>query len=401
MPVGAAHAGAKLALFLALVANVTGQAYLFVVLPALGRRMDFPDVATGAVLSISALLLIAAAPAWGYVSERIGRRPVILAALAGAGLGLIAFGLVTAARLGGALGAMPALGLVFAARAFQVLFVGGLLPSVQAYMADITTPQQRVGGMGLIGAAYGLGAIGGAGLAWRTGGSDPALPFFLAAAFVAVAIALVCVLAHEPERHAAAMGDTRDRPLARIWPFVVITLTAFSAYAIVQQVMTLRLQDSFGFSVEESITRAGMGLLVTALAMVIVQGAVVRLLGWQPERLLLAGAAVGAAAVLVCGLVRSYGETLAVLAVFGAALGLMLPGNLACLSLRAGPGAQGKAAGINMMGQGLGLAAGPLAGAALHQVSPLAPFAAAAVLLVAATALAAGAGRRRAAPDTA
>lgn len=386
-----AYAGAKFALFLALVANVTGQSFLFVVLPALGRQMGFSDVATGAILSISALLLIAVAPVWGYVSERVGRRPVVLTALAGAGLGLVAYGVVISARMDGALGAAAALGLFFAARAAQALFVSGLLPSAQAYMADITTPRQRVGGMGLIGAAYGLGAIGGAALAWR-GSRDPALAFFLAASLVAAGFMLVLLLAREPCRH-DGVSDAGGLPLARIGPFVAITLIAFAAYAIVQQVMALRLQDALGFSPEDSIARAGVGLLVTALAMVIVQGVVVRAISWRPERLLGAGAVIGACSMLLCGLARSYAEILVVLVAFGMALGLLLPGNLACLSLRAGRLAQGKAAGINMMGQGLGLAAGPLTGAALHQLSPFAPFAAATLLLALAGALAAWAWR--------
>ncbi len=81
-------------------------------------------------------------------------------------------------------------------------------------------------------------------------------------------------------------------------------------------------------------------------------------------------------------------------------LGLMLPGNLASLSLRAGPHAQGKAAGFNVVGQGLGFAIGPLTGAALRQLSPRMPFLAAAVLLACAFSLAIGASRMRISPVT-
>lgn len=216
----------------------------------------------------------------------------------------------------------------------------------------------------------------------------------LAMAFVAVGFVLILLLTREPRRHDGAT-DAGRLPPARIWPFVVITLIAFSAYAIVQQVMAPRLQDTLGFAPEDSIARAGVGLLVTALAMVVVQGVVVRAISWRPERLLAAGAVIGAASTLLCGLARSDEETLVVLVAFGIALGLLLPGNLTCLSLRAGPRAKGKAAGINMMGQWLGLAAGPLAGATLHQLSPFAPFAAATVLLAVAASLAAWAARER------
>lgn len=78
------HSLASLALFLALMAKAAGQSFLVVVLPPLGRRLGFTDIQTGAILSVSALLLMIAAPTWGYLTERIGRRPVLVIALAGA-----------------------------------------------------------------------------------------------------------------------------------------------------------------------------------------------------------------------------------------------------------------------------------------------------------------------------
>ncbi|WP_374306865.1 MFS transporter [Methylocella sp.] len=378
----------KAALFVALVAHVSAQAFLLAALPALGRRLGFADVETGAILSGSALLLIVGAPFWGYLSERIGRRPVILLALAGAAAGPLAFSVVVSARLADALTAAGALALFLSARMLQALFVGGLAPSAQAYMADVTAPRERMGGMGLIGAAFGLGAIGGASLAWRVGSHDPALAFRLAAAFVAVGFVLVLLFAPEPHLRRAARPALRPL-LARIWPFVAITLLAFAAYGVAQQAMALQLQDAFGFTIEQSIEKAGVLLMAIASAMVLVQGVIFRARPRRPERLLLAGAIVGALAMGLCVLARSFHEILATLILFGVALGLTIPANLAALSLRAGAPAQGAAAGLNMMGQGLGLAIGPLAGAALHRASPLAPFTAAAALLACAAALAA------------
>lgn len=110
--------------------------------------MSFSDVATGPILSVSALLLIAAAPLWGHVTERIGRRPVVLTALAGTGVGLVAFGFITTGGMNGVLGAPAALGLFFVARAAQALFVGGLRPSPRPKWRTSPRPGQRVGGMG-------------------------------------------------------------------------------------------------------------------------------------------------------------------------------------------------------------------------------------------------------------
>lgn len=174
--------------------------------------MSFSDVATGAILSVSALLLIAAAPLWGHVTERIGRRPVVLTALAGTGVGLVAFGFITT---GGMNGAPAALGLFFVARAAQALFVGGLLPSPRPTWRTSPRPGS-VGGMGLIGAAYGLGALGGAALAWRAGGSDPAFAFFFAAAFVAVGFVLKRTFLQQGRCVLLSTPEARPRPWTRV-----------------------------------------------------------------------------------------------------------------------------------------------------------------------------------------
>jgi MFS family permease len=129
---------------------------------------------------------------------------------------------------------------------------------------------------------------------------------------------------------------------------------------------------------------------------------VLRAFHWRPEKLLAAGALLATVAMLVCILARNYLEMFLTLTLLGVALGLMLPGNMASLSLRAGSGAQGKVAGINVVAQGFGLAIGPFAGANLHQISVRLPFIVATILLLGAAALAIHAWRSigKAATDT-
>lgn len=385
------HGPAQLALFLALMGNAAGQSFLLVVLPPLGRSLGFTDIQTGAILSASALLLMIAAPAWGYLTEHMGRRPVLMIALAGAILAPLAFGFIVGRRVDGSMSAVLALSLFFVARSGQTLLSAGLLPASQAYVADITAPEARAGGMGILGAAYGLGAIIGSALAWRIGGNDAVLAFLFVSGLAGLALASVALLAPEPQRgNPEAASLAADLNLSRIWPFFAVTLVSISAYSIVQQVVALRLQDAFGYASNDSIARAGLALMATALAMTVVQGAVLRVLVLRPETLLGAGALLAAVALFLATFARGYVELFGTLVLLGVALGLMLPGNLASLSLRTGPGAQGKAAGFNVVGQGLGLAIGPLTGAALHQLSPQIPFLAATILMAIAFALAIG-----------
>jgi DHA1 family tetracycline resistance protein-like MFS transporter len=391
---------AQTALFFCLVANAAGQSFLLVILPPLGRQLGFSDIQTGSILSVSALLLMVSAAAWGYLSERIGRRPVLVIALAGAALALAAFSAITGARMDGGIAPATALVLFFAIRCGQVIVSGGLMPAAQAYMADVTAPERRASGMGLLGAAYGLGVIVGAAVAWRIGGGNAVLAFALHAILAGLGFLSVLLFVSEPDRR--ERQDERQEtsaairlPIAEIWPFLAITVVAVSTSSILQQVTALRLQDALHVPPDESIAKAGAALMATALMMVAVQGGVLRFLTWAPQRLLCTGALLAAFAMLLGSFARSYAEIFGALVLFGAALGLMLPGNLASLSLRAGGDAQGKAAGVNAIGQGLGMAIGPVAGASLHQVAPEAPFAASAILLVLAFCLAVAGSRSR------
>ncbi len=196
-----------LPVLLGLAANAAGQSFLLVVLPPLGRRLGFSDMETGAILSVSALLLIVFAPI--YISERIGRRKVMLIALSGASLGPAAFSVIVGARISETISAAVALMLLFLSRSVQVITSAGLLPATQAYVADLTAPARRAGGMGLIGAAFGGGVVLGATLAWTFGGKDAIFVFELIAALVAASFAGVFLLVSEPVRREAMVSGGR------------------------------------------------------------------------------------------------------------------------------------------------------------------------------------------------
>ncbi len=363
----------RLALFAGLLGNAAGHSFLFVVLPPLGRRMGFADIQTGALLSLGALALIVAAPAWGLVAEKRGRRPVLLTGFTCAAIALALLGLVIELRLGGALAVAATFGLLLAVRIFQSFGSGGLLPAAQAYMADTTSADRRAGGMGRMSASFGLGSVIGASLAWLFAGLGLSLGFAAIALLLAASGILCWRLLPEPQRPEAVTIAASRIELRRIWPFLLVTVLGVTTYALLQATTALRLQDTLGLTPEAATGRAGATLMATALAMVVAQGVLVGRLGWPPQRLMAAGATLSLAAMLTMALVTAYPALLAALCLLGLGLGLLLPGNLAALSLATGAGAQGKVAGVNAIGQGLGMVLGPLLGTALYQKSPIAP----------------------------
>ena len=372
---------AKLALFFGLLGNAMGHAFLFGALPPLGRQMGLEDVQTGAVLSLGALGFLVAAPLWGHVSERWGRRPVLLIGFSMAAAAPAVFGALVQFRLAGALSIVAVFVLLVVARLAQSLTTGGLLPAAQAFIADMTTARKRTGGMGMMGAAFGLGGVIGAATLWAVAPIGVPLGFYVVA--VVTAAAAVACWRHlaEPIRQAGVASPTAGAiRWHAIWPCLVITAFGVTIYGVLQQVTGLRLQDAFNLSPQEAARQAGALLTATALAMVFAQGVILQRLRWPPGQVIRLAAAVAIGAMVALAVAEGYATMIAAMMALGLCIGLLLPANLGLLSLRTGAGAQGRIAGINAIGQGLGMVAGPFLGAAIYQQSPAAPYWACAAL---------------------
>lgn len=375
-------------LLIALVANAVGHTFLLIVLPGLGRHLGFSDVATGLIVGLPALALSLSGPLWGMAADHRGRRPVVLASLAAAALLTAALAAVLFLRAEGIIPVAAAIAAALGVRLTQGALGGGLMPGAQAYLADVTPPERRAGAMGAMGAAFGLGSIGGAALAWQAGAGLAVMALGGIAATIAAAAVAVLLLVPEPARPSrpagvvdAAAGVAFAGLPRRLWRHLAITVCGLLAYGLLQQVTALRLEDVFGLETDAAVRRAGAIMMLTLAVMVTMQAGGVRALRWPPERLLRMGAAVAVGGVALAAVATDVLPFALATACVGAGLGLAVPGNLACLSLRAGPAMQARAAGINAIAQGLGLAAGPIVGATAHAVSPAAPYGAALLAL--------------------
>lgn len=132
---------------------------------------------------------------WGWASDHWGRKPVLILSLMGSVMSFAWLGLA------------DALWMLFAARALGGIF-GANIAVAQAYIADITLPEDRASGMGMMGAAFGLGFMLGPAIGGLLAGSDPdnpdfRTPFFVAAGVSFIAVMVGIVFLREPERHAA------------------------------------------------------------------------------------------------------------------------------------------------------------------------------------------------------
>ncbi|MDB6134797.1 MAG: tetA [Verrucomicrobiales bacterium] len=164
-----------LLIFLTVLIDLIGFGILIPILQSYGKRYGASDWELTMLMGVYSLMQFIFAPILGRLSDRIGRRPVILASLIGSTVGyLILAGADFASHPG------VSLALLFFARVVTGI-CGASFSAAQAYLADITSPEKRAGVMGMIGAAFGLGFMIGpvlGGLATHFG--RPA-PFFLAA----------------------------------------------------------------------------------------------------------------------------------------------------------------------------------------------------------------------------
>lgn len=136
--------GALGAVFLVVLVDLLGFGVVLPLLPFTASRFDASPLAIGLLYSIYSFSQLVCSPLWGGWSDRIGRRPIMLISTAGAAGSYLLFAFANS------------LPLLFLSRLFAGV-MGGNISAAQAYVADVTEPSERARGMGLIGAAFGIG----------------------------------------------------------------------------------------------------------------------------------------------------------------------------------------------------------------------------------------------------
>ena len=168
-------------LFLVVVIDLIGFGIIIPLLPFFAEHYQASPFQVGLLMAVYSLTQFVAAPFWGRLSDRIGRRPVLLFSLAGAILAYLW------------LGVAEELWALFAARAVGG-FMAGNISAAFAYVADITTRETRAKGMGMIGAAFALGFTIGPAIGGILAGSDPHNADFQSPAFTAAGLSAFALI---------------------------------------------------------------------------------------------------------------------------------------------------------------------------------------------------------------
>jgi MFS family permease len=370
-------------LFACLAVVGIGNSMLFAVLPPIARQIGMADWTVSAIFSVSAVLWVVTSPVWGRVSDRAGRKPMIV-------LGLSAFALST-----GLFAAMAWIGLqgiwdwvavAIAMTAARCLFgaVGSATnPAVQAYVADLTAPEKRTEEIGAVTAAFAFGGAAGPAFAAllisKAGLLAPLWTVTVLALMGAVSAALFLPRVRDVKDRGASskapsgLWKLAIRPV--VWPWLLFGVILSAVTAVMFQQLSFFFIDTLHVTPVEGATLVAVALACGALAQIVAQMALLPRLKLTPRGLMISGTIVTALGTGLTAWGGEFGVLVFAQFLIGLGFGLARPGYTGGASLVVKPEEQGAMAGLVVASNGAGFVVAPIFGAGLyHWISPHAPF---------------------------
>jgi multidrug resistance protein len=369
-------------IFVTVFIDLLGFGLIIPMLPFYAKDFGASEFLVGLLFASYSLMQFLFAPVWGRISDAVGRRPIILISLFGTSLAFTIFGLA------------HTLVILFVGRILAGMF-GAVITTAYAFIADVTTPKNRAQGMGMVGAAFGLGFIFGPAVGGiMTDAFGLAAPAFGAAglAFANLVLAWFTLPETYPAAARAKGADHRVRrtlSMNRLWealhhPAVGALLLLYFfitlAFANLEATYALLTEDLLGWGAPEN----GWAFTYIGIVMVVVQGGLIRPLSHRfgEHRLIVAGTL-----LLVPGLgLLPFSGSAPILLVLTGALalgnGLNSPSLGSLISRGVGEDEQGGMMGIMQSMGSLARVLGPLwGGYTFGRIGPSAPYWSAAILM--------------------
>ncbi|MBN1955853.1 MAG: MFS transporter [Anaerolineae bacterium] len=342
-------------LSMALAVVMLGYGMVIPILPFYVERLGASGSSLGLLIAAYAVMQLVCVPIWGSVSDRVGRKPILLIGMVGNGLTALLFGLANE------------LWMLFLIRSLAGILSSALLPTAMAYVGDSTSERGRGSGMGLLGAALGVGMVFGPILGGWLAGDALSTPFFVTAGLSLVALVPLALLPESLPAAARPRAGRRPPPgLLREWarvlrgplgaPLFMAFVTYFGMTAF-YAIFGLYALEKFACGPDRVGTiLTGIGG-VSAIAQGVLAGLFIRRWGEVPviQAALLANA-VGFVLLTLAGTYRSLALAAGFLILANAVLN---PAVTALASKRSTLG-QGTAMGLSNASMSLGRVAGPL-----------------------------------------
>jgi MFS family permease len=376
-------------IFLTLLLVNIGMMSMIPVFPSLARQIGLSEIQSGAIITLAAFFLAFLSPYWGNLSERWGRKPVMLLGLAGFSLGFLLFALVVQAGLARWFSVPATLALLLGTRAMAAALFAGVQPAAQAYIADVSTPETRTSSLALIGIAGGMGVVVGPALGGLLSGIYLNLPLYLSSLCGALGFLIIArgLPSSAPKRAEAASAPKLSPFDGRILTYLAATFIVAIAISSLQITSGFYFQDLLGLAPKPAAASVGGALFGTGLALLFSQIVLVRRFKLGVPLLLRLGFPLVALGFAILLIANSLPALVAAFIVMGLGFGMVMPGYTAAASLSVAPHEQGAVAGLTSAAMGVGSMVGPLLGTTLYSLAPQAPYAAAILLIMAISAV--------------
>jgi multidrug resistance protein len=364
-------------IFTTVLVDLIGFGMVIPLVGLYGRHYGATALQLSILGAIFSVLQFFFTPLWGSLSDRLGRRPIILISLAGSTISYLIFGLA------------PNYTWLLVARAFGGLFAANI-SAAQAYIADVTPPKDRAKGMGLIGAAFGIGFTLGPPLGGLSAAKlGLAAPGFIAAAICGINFflavfrlpeSLTAELRAKASRRSLAplqikrLLNARNHP--DLWFLLMAAFLITFAFSNMEQTFSLLFQTKFSIPTGEAGLKTGMVLMVSSIIGAIIQGGLIRKLAprFGERNLLMTGLVFNLIAMSIFPFGPTY-WTYFVIAIplsFGSAL--INPSLAALISQTASESEQGETLGLYQGLASLARAAGPFYGLMTFSVQYFIPY---------------------------
>nr|WP_304215431.1 MFS transporter [Fredinandcohnia onubensis] len=352
-------------LFAVMFLVYVGFGIIIPVIPFYAEDLGASPTELGLLMAVYSLMQFLFAPMWGRISDRIGRKPVIMIGIFGLAVSFFLMALSTE------------LWMLFAARIIGGFLSAANMPTVMAYAADITSEEDRGKGMGVIGASIGLGFIFGPALGGIFSKTDLQMPFYIAGTLSLLTFFLVMIVLKE------SLSKEQRHPKDRKRPGLLKALNGpESVLFFLSLFITLSLsglEATFAYFAAEKAglgtTELGYIFMIMGLAGAIVQGGLVgRLTKRFGEGFVIQiGIFVSAFGFFLILFTKDFVTAAIYLTIFGVGNGIIRPAVSALLTKRSKTG-HGSVTGLLSSFDSLGRILGPILGGLLYTISMGLPY---------------------------
>lgn len=368
-------AGLNGLLFAALAGTMAMMAFVAVVGPVV-RQLGLPEWVAGLAVTAGGVFWMLLARAWGRVSDRRGRKHVLVVGFGAFSLAYLILAVGVDLALEERIGALAVIALLVAMRALIGAVYAAVPPAAAAFIADHTPPPERPARMARLGSANAVGMVIGPAAVGALAAYDLGLALYGAAFLPLLALmAIVCALqpsvppqASGPRAGGVKLFDPRLRLAC------VTALIAMSAVAVAQVLVGFVAIDRLGLDAQAGARAGGLALAAVGLALIVAQQFVMRLKAVPLARWLWLGASIAGLGFLSVPLVQTQSQLLLCYGTAAFGMGFVFPTFQALAANAVQKHEQGAAAGTVSAAQGLGMVLAPLCGTLLYRIAPGAPY---------------------------